>query len=191
MMMGVPNAATSGFPGNDLQILPIPMPNPEEARELENARIREEIFAVEIARRRFLEAALRLEIMYLEREMTMRRLTEQFGFQDRWGATPFGPRMPSVQYPFDERLARSSSFSAFNGSPFVPRLDTIAPELMPMSESNKDKLIVLVSLFSILFVSLLCISPLIWFLIFLCSLRLQTILFILLESCLKYFLLRH
>lgn len=140
-MTGLHNVTSSGFPENNLQIIPTPVRTPFEAPELESSRIREEKIAVEIARRRALEVEMRQQIMYFKREMAMRRLTsEEFEFEDRWDATPSGPRMPSLQCPF-------SRFLAFDGSPVVCRPYAIAPEIQPSSEPNKNKLIVLVSLF--------------------------------------------
>lgn len=122
-------------------------------REIEKERIREEIIAEEIARRRELEAEVRIELM-MEREMAMRGGGGALGrksFEERVAMQLQSQQpMPPVQFMnqfdyrwLDERLAFHSR-GMFNMLPRLPEA-LPAPEIKPATEHNKDKLIVLVS----------------------------------------------
>ena len=116
------------------------MRNPNEVQDLIlRERIREEIIAVEIAKRRVLEAEVRRELAYLEREMAMRRgAPEGPSLEDQWAAMRFEPRLP-LAYAFDERSPLPTRSGACDVSPL--HSDTIARESKPASN---DKFIVLV-----------------------------------------------
>ena len=107
-------------------------------RELEKARIREEIIAAEITRRRLLEVEVRRELM-IEREMALRRLSAEGRISFEYGLS---------MHTFDGGFAFPSCISAFDMFPMLPqpRLPEAMPvDVRPPSETNKDKLIVLVS----------------------------------------------
>ena len=107
-------------------------------RELEKARIREEIIAAEITRRRLLEAEVRRELM-IEREMALRRLSAEGRISFEYGLS---------MHAFDGGFAFPSCINAFDMFPMLPppRLPEAMPvDVRPPSETNKDKLIVLVS----------------------------------------------
>ncbi|XP_065631914.1 uncharacterized protein LOC112025121 isoform X3 [Quercus suber] len=105
-------------------------------RELEKARIREEIIAAEITRRRLLEAEVRRELM-IEREMALRRLSAEGRISVEYGLS---------MHTFDGGFAFPSCINAFDMFPMLPppRLPEAMPvNVRPPSETNKDKLIVL------------------------------------------------
>ncbi|KAK4604802.1 hypothetical protein RGQ29_013030 [Quercus rubra] len=105
-------------------------------RELEKARIREEIIAAEITRRRLLEVEVRRELM-IEREMALRRLSAEGRISFEYGLS---------MHTFDGGFAFPSCISAFDMFPMLPqpRLPEAMPvDVRPPSETNKDKLIVL------------------------------------------------
>lgn len=106
-------------------------------REFEKERISEEVIMEEIARRRDLEAMVRGEIMFLEREMAMRRAA--------MGAMPFENGFPSpMRFTPYEFLPRPAAFNPFPVAPPPP--EDHSRVIKAPSEPNKDKLIVLVSL---------------------------------------------
>lgn len=111
-------------------------------REREKERIRDEILAIEIAKRRVLEAEVRRELAVLEREMAIRRGgPDGLSLEDQWASMRFdGPRLP-LSHPLDEHLPLPSRSTACDMFPLHRHPDAISPELNPSSD---DKLIVLV-----------------------------------------------
>ena len=181
--------ALSGFPsdGGDFRPYPSPM------RNLEKERIREEIISAEIARRRELEAEVRQEIMFLEREMAIRRAARTGGFALGDSFAPMRcnarPPLPLLAHPFDDRLVPircsasprpllgHSSISEPIVLPLAPPPEDVTAELEASTEPNKDKLIVLVS------VALVYIDLRFWFLLIAASLQLLQHFFISQSIC--------
>ncbi|XP_015892308.1 uncharacterized protein LOC107426596 [Ziziphus jujuba] len=139
-----------GFPSMDFPINHDPMRNPMRnhidyweaiVREREKERIREEILATEIAKRRVLEAEVRRELAVLEREMAIRRGgPEGLSLEERWVSRRFdGPRLPP-SHPLDDPLPFHSRSTACDMFPLPRHPDAISPDLKPSSD---DKLIVL------------------------------------------------
>ncbi|XP_021750021.1 zinc finger protein 407-like [Chenopodium quinoa] len=100
-----------------------PNPNPNEMREsiqreLEKERIRAEIIAEEVYRRRILEDEVRRELMY-ERELALRRGEGEFGF--RSSSMRFETRVPLLTN-FEHRIGvsphREVGFQGSNTLPF-------------------------------------------------------------------------
>ncbi|KAM0974226.1 hypothetical protein TB2_017091 [Malus domestica] len=144
---------TAIFRNPDMRLNLDPLHNPRSVRDemierqLEKERIREEIIAEEIARRRALEAEVRRELM-LEREIAMRRPSgEGLGFdQVRFGAVRFDQR---VHHPFDDDrfgLFASLAPAAFDRVTWrrQPEPLTNGFKALPAPPpNNKDKLILL------------------------------------------------
>ncbi|KAJ9162953.1 hypothetical protein P3X46_022683 [Hevea brasiliensis] len=130
-----------------------PRQNPELMRnqtlqcEIEKQRIREEIIAKEIARRRVLEAEVRRELM-MEREMAMRVGIRDGGLSSEERLTmrlEQGAWFPCVNQFDNRRLEDRSAFHGHGVFDQWPRLSEalVLPDVKPVSEDNKDKLIVL------------------------------------------------
>lgn len=119
------------------------MRNPNELQDLRlRERIREEIIAIEIAKRRALEAEVRRELAYLEREMAMLRGAPGGpSLEDQWAAMRFDTRLP-LAHPLDERLPFSFRSGACEVLPPPRHSDTFGRESKP---ALSDNLIVLVS----------------------------------------------
>ncbi|KAK7849120.1 hypothetical protein CFP56_003756 [Quercus suber] len=139
-----PISVSAGFSATSLRPNLEQIQNPNDTREaiaqreLEKARIREEIIAAEITRRRLLEAEVRRELM-IEREMALRRLSAEGRISFQYGLS---------MHAFDGGFAFPSCINAFDMFPMLPqpRLPEAMPvDIRPPSETNKDKLIVLVS----------------------------------------------
>ncbi|OAY46888.2 uncharacterized protein LOC110618338 isoform X2 [Manihot esculenta] len=126
------------------------MRNQTLLREIEKERIRQEIIAEEIARRRVLEAEVRRELM-MERELPMR-----LGIGD--GGSSFDGRLtmrlePGPWFPFPSRFYDRwvEERSAFHGRGVVdqglqrPRLSEalVSPDVKSASKDDENKLIVL------------------------------------------------
>ncbi|KAF2317013.1 hypothetical protein GH714_010541 [Hevea brasiliensis] len=116
--------------------------------EIEKQRIREEIIAKEIARRRVLEAEVRRELM-MEREMAMRVGIRDGGLSSEERLTmrlEQGAWFPCVNQFDNRRLEDRSAFHGHGVFDQWPRLSEalVLPDVKPVSEDNKDKLIVLV-----------------------------------------------
>ncbi|KAF3452942.1 hypothetical protein FNV43_RR03375 [Rhamnella rubrinervis] len=127
------------FPSVDFPSNEDPMRNPNELQDLIlRERIREEIIAVEIAKRRVLEAEVRRELAYLEREMAMLRgAPERSSLEDQWAAMRFEPRLPLV-HAFAQRSPLPTRSGACGVSP--GHSDTFARD---STSASLDKFIVL------------------------------------------------